>query len=66
MGDKVFRKIFYASQEKVRDIIPDWQGKGNPKLWFSWEELENNRKEYLANGVKTLREAQDCIEKVLK
>lgn len=55
-------RTFYLVQRRVRDIEKSWEGQGNPKRWFSWEQVGDER-HYLARGVKTMREAQKPIDK---
>ena len=52
---------FCAVRRRVRDMIPGYEGRGNPWLWFSWEDVGGER-DYLACGVATLREAQEPID----
>jgi hypothetical protein len=54
---------FFAVKQRVRKILPLWEGKGNPMLWFSWEQKGDER-HYLTSGVKTLYEAQRPIDKI--
>jgi hypothetical protein len=54
---------FFAVKRRVREMLPSWEGKGNPMLWFSWEQKGSER-DYLACGVKTLYEAQRPIDKI--
>lgn len=56
-------RCFFAVRKRVRDMM-EWEGRGNPWLWFSWEVLANGERDYLACGVRTLREAQEPIDKL--
>lgn len=54
---------FFAVKRRAKDMLPGWEGRGNPWLWFSWEQKDDER-DYLACGVGTLREAQQPIDKL--
>lgn len=63
-ADYVFHsgnRKFFAVRRPVRDMMA-WDGRGNPRLWFSWEMLEDGARDYLACGVKTLLEAREPID----
>lgn len=51
---------YVVVRRHAREMIPSWDGCGNPWLWFSWEQKTGVR-DYLACGVKTLREAKESL-----
>jgi hypothetical protein len=55
-------RVFYVVKRRAKEMIPSWE-KGNPILWFSWEQRGSER-DYLATGVKTLWEAEKPINKI--
>ena len=54
---------FFCVKERAKNMLPSWEGRGNPWLWFSWE-VVNGERDYLACGVSTIREAQEPIDKL--
>jgi len=56
-------RIFYAAKIRKQTAEPDHPSPNNPLLWYSWE-LKQGEREYLTKGVKTLREAQQPIDKI--
>lgn len=64
MADRMYtsgERRFFAVRRRVREMIPSWEGTGNPWRWFSWEVVDGHR-DYLACGVDTLRDAQRPID----
>lgn len=51
---------FIVERCRVRKHLPWWEGKGNPWLWFSYEQLGSSRA-WFACGTTTMREAWDAI-----
>lgn len=56
-------RVFFVVRRHVKEMMRSYEGRGNPSLWYSWEELDDER-DYLACGVRTMREAQKPIDKI--
>jgi hypothetical protein len=52
----------FIVRRRARDMIPAWEKRSNPWLWFSWMVLADGSRDYRACGVRTYAEAVRCLQ----